>query len=57
LEDIHASLFLVKCDAVLNRAKHRQGEKQPKRTKFLQWICLFFVLLCVIWTPILVRIS
>ncbi|KAJ6397612.1 hypothetical protein OIU77_018596 [Salix suchowensis] len=57
LEDIHASLFLVKCDAVLNREKHRQGEKQPKRTKFCNGICLFFVLLCVIWTPMLMYSS
>ncbi|KAJ6682941.1 hypothetical protein OIU74_021070 [Salix koriyanagi] len=57
LEDIHASLFLVKCDAVLNREKHRQGEKQPKWTKFCNGICLFFVLLCVIWTPMLMYSS
>ncbi|CAK7340797.1 unnamed protein product [Dovyalis caffra] len=57
LEDIHASLFLVKCDANLNRAKHRQGERQPKWTKFCNGICLFFVLLCVIWAPMLMYSS
>ncbi|CAO2192355.1 unnamed protein product, partial [Urochloa humidicola] len=51
LEDIYASLFLVKCDAILNRANHRQGEKQTKMTKFCSGICLFFVLICVIWAP------
>ena len=54
LEDIYASLFLVKCDAILNRANHRQGEKQSKMTKFCSGICLFFVLICVIWAPMLV---
>ncbi|KAG6575882.1 Piezo-type mechanosensitive ion channel-like protein, partial [Cucurbita argyrosperma subsp. sororia] len=28
LEDINASLYLVKCDAVLNRSQHKQGAKQ-----------------------------
>jgi hypothetical protein len=54
LEDIHASLFLVKCDVDLNRVRHQQGEKQSKMTKFCNGICLFFVLLCVIWAPMLV---
>ncbi|XP_062211094.1 piezo-type mechanosensitive ion channel homolog isoform X1 [Phragmites australis] len=57
LEDIHASLFLVKCDAILNRANHRQGEKQTKMTKFCSGICLFFVLICVIWAPMLIYSS
>uniref|UniRef100_A0A0D9Y909 Uncharacterized protein n=1 Tax=Oryza glumipatula TaxID=40148 RepID=A0A0D9Y909_9ORYZ len=43
LEDIYASLFLVKCDAILNRANHQQGEKQTKMTKFCSGICLFFI--------------
>ncbi|PQM34963.1 hypothetical protein Pyn_31725 [Prunus yedoensis var. nudiflora] len=30
LEDIHASLYLVKCDAVLNRAKHKQEKSKQK---------------------------
>ncbi|KAK9281893.1 hypothetical protein L1049_004800 [Liquidambar formosana] len=57
LEDIHASLYLVKCDAVLNRAKHKQGEKQTKMTKFCSGICLFFILICVIWAPMLMYSS
>ncbi|XP_077232288.1 piezo-type mechanosensitive ion channel component isoform X2 [Tasmannia lanceolata] len=57
LEDIHASLYLVKCDADLNRAKHKQGEKQSKMTKFCSGICLFLVLLCVIWAPMLMYSS
>ncbi|XP_034689649.1 piezo-type mechanosensitive ion channel homolog isoform X2 [Vitis riparia] len=57
LEDIHASLFLVKCDTVLNRASHKQGEKQTKMTKFCNGICLFFVLICVIWAPMLIYSS
>ncbi|KAF7154532.1 hypothetical protein RHSIM_Rhsim01G0277800 [Rhododendron simsii] len=55
LEDINASLYLVKCDAILNRARHKQGEKQSKMTKFCSGICLFFVLICIIWAPMLVR--
>jgi len=39
----------------LNRARHQQGQKQTKTTKFTNGICLFFVLLCVIWAPMLVR--
>ncbi|KAK6940875.1 Piezo non-specific cation channel, R-Ras-binding domain, partial [Dillenia turbinata] len=57
LEDIHASLYLVKCDAVLNRAHHKQGEKQSVWTKFCSGICLFFILLCVIWAPMLIYSS
>ncbi|KAI6684840.1 hypothetical protein NL676_030753 [Syzygium grande] len=57
LEDIHASLFLVKCDADLNRARHQHGQKQTKMTKFFGGICLFFVLLCVIWAPMLMYSS
>ncbi|KAK1398972.1 piezo-type mechanosensitive ion channel-like [Heracleum sosnowskyi] len=57
LEDINASLYLVKCDAVLNRSGHRQGEKQRKMTKFFNGICLFFILIFVIWTPILMYSS
>ncbi|XP_058752948.1 piezo-type mechanosensitive ion channel homolog isoform X1 [Vicia villosa] len=57
LEDIHASLFLVKCDAVLNRASHQQGQRQTKMTKFCGGICLFFVLMCVIWAPMLMYSS
>ncbi|CAA6654163.1 unnamed protein product [Spirodela intermedia] len=51
LEDINASLYLVKCDAVLNRAGHQQGQKQTVMTKCCSGICLFFVLICVIWAP------
>ncbi|KAM1344030.1 hypothetical protein ACFX2F_008161 [Malus domestica] len=57
LEDIHASLYLVKCDAVLNRATHKQGEKQTKMTKCCNGICLFFILICVIWAPMLMYSS
>ncbi|ONK78536.1 uncharacterized protein A4U43_C02F19860 [Asparagus officinalis] len=57
LEDINASLFLVKCDADLNRAGHKQGQKQPKMTKFCSGICLFFILICVIWAPMLMYSS
>ncbi|CAN1232869.1 Piezo-type mechanosensitive ion channel homolog, partial [Linum perenne] len=57
LEDIHASLFLVKCDADLYRAKHQQGQKQAKMTKFCNGICLFFILMCVIWAPMLMYSS
>uniref|UniRef100_A0A7N0TA13 Piezo non-specific cation channel R-Ras-binding domain-containing protein n=1 Tax=Kalanchoe fedtschenkoi TaxID=63787 RepID=A0A7N0TA13_KALFE len=57
LEDIHASLFLVKCDAVLNRSAHKQGQRQTKMTKFCNGICLFFVLICVIWAPMLMYSS
>ncbi|XP_028770789.1 piezo-type mechanosensitive ion channel homolog isoform X2 [Neltuma alba] len=57
LEDIHASLFLVKCDVDLNRANHHQGQKQTKMTKICNGICLFFVLLGVIWTPMLMYSS
>ncbi|CAI0551073.1 unnamed protein product [Linum tenue] len=57
LEDIHASLFLVKCDADLYRAKHQQGNKQAKMTKFCNGICLFFILMCVIWAPMLMYSS
>ncbi|GMI85789.1 PIEZO1 [Hibiscus trionum] len=57
LEDINASLYLVKCDAVLNRAQHKQGEKQTKMTKCCNGICLFFILICVIWAPMLMYSS
>ncbi|GLU07492.1 hypothetical protein SLE2022_244480 [Rubroshorea leprosula] len=57
LEDIYASLYLVKCDAVLNRATHKPGEKQTKMTKCCNGICLFFILLCVIWAPMLMYSS
>ncbi|KAL8548446.1 hypothetical protein ACS0TY_007665 [Phlomoides rotata] len=57
LEDINASLYLVKCDNVLNRATRKQGEKQMKLTKFCNGICLFFVLICVIWAPMLMYSS
>ncbi|XP_044494187.1 piezo-type mechanosensitive ion channel homolog isoform X3 [Mangifera indica] len=57
LEDIHASLYLVKCDAVLNRAKHKQGEKQTIMTKCCNGICLFFILICTIWAPMLMYSS
>ncbi|XP_058187359.1 piezo-type mechanosensitive ion channel homolog isoform X2 [Rhododendron vialii] len=57
LEDINASLYLVKCDAILNRARHKQGEKQSKMTKFCSGICLFFVLICIIWAPMLMYSS
>lgn len=57
LEDINASLYLVKSDAVLNRAAHKQGEKQSRTTKFCNGICLFFILICVIWAPMLMYSS
>ncbi|XP_052187550.1 piezo-type mechanosensitive ion channel homolog [Diospyros lotus] len=57
LEDINASLYLVKCDAILNRARHIQGEKQTKMTKFCNGICLFFILICIIWAPMLMYSS
>ncbi|XP_041993194.1 piezo-type mechanosensitive ion channel homolog [Salvia splendens] len=57
LEDINASLYLVKCDNVLNRAIHKQGDKQPQMTKFCNGICLFFILICVIWAPMLMYSS
>ncbi|GFQ02354.1 piezo-type mechanosensitive ion channel homolog [Phtheirospermum japonicum] len=57
LEDINASLYLVKCDNVLNRARHKQGDKQTKMTKFCNGICLFFILICVIWAPMLMYSS
>lgn len=57
LEDIYSSLYLVKCDAKLNRANHQQGQKQTKMTKFCGGICLFFVLICVIWAPMLMYSS
>uniref|UniRef100_A0A7N0TBC5 Piezo non-specific cation channel R-Ras-binding domain-containing protein n=1 Tax=Kalanchoe fedtschenkoi TaxID=63787 RepID=A0A7N0TBC5_KALFE len=57
LEDIHSSLYLVKCDAVLNRSQHKMGQKQTKMTKFCNGICLFFVLICVIWAPMLMYSS
>ncbi|KAJ4968303.1 hypothetical protein NE237_015004 [Protea cynaroides] len=57
LEDIHSSLYLVKCDAALNRARHQQGQKQTKMTKFCSGICLFLVLICVIWAPMLMYSS
>ncbi|XP_042518583.1 piezo-type mechanosensitive ion channel homolog [Macadamia integrifolia] len=57
LEDIHSSLYLVKCDADLNRARHQQGQKQTKMTKFCNGICLFFILICVIWAPMLMYSS
>ncbi|XP_054800330.1 piezo-type mechanosensitive ion channel homolog isoform X1 [Prosopis cineraria] len=57
LEDINASLYLVKCDALLNRATHKQGERQTKMTKCCNGICLFFILICVIWAPMLMYSS
>ncbi|KAL8153056.1 hypothetical protein V2J09_010816 [Rumex salicifolius] len=57
LEDINASLYLVKCDAVLNRASHKSGEKQSNMTKFCNGFCLFFTLICVIWAPMLMYSS
>ncbi|KAJ4892562.1 Piezo-type mechanosensitive ion channel-like protein [Raphanus sativus] len=57
LEDVNASLYLVKCDTVLNRATHKHGERQTKMTKCCNGICLFFILLCVIWAPMLMYSS
>ncbi|XP_022992489.1 piezo-type mechanosensitive ion channel homolog [Cucurbita maxima] len=57
LEDINASLYLVKCDAVLNRSQHKQGDKQTVMTKCCNGICLFFILICVIWAPMLMYSS
>ncbi|WOL18856.1 piezo-type mechanosensitive ion channel [Canna indica] len=57
LEDIYASLFLVKCDADLNRARHLPGQRQTKMTKLCSGICLLFILICVIWAPMLIYSS
>ncbi|KMZ74336.1 hypothetical protein ZOSMA_12G00200 [Zostera marina] len=57
LEDINASLFLVKCDNDLNRTGRQQGQKQSKMTKFCSGICLFYILICVIWAPMLMYSS
>lgn len=57
LEDINASLYLVKCDIVLYRNRHKQGEKQTKVTKFCSGICVFLVLICIIWAPMLMYSS
>ncbi|CAL0320586.1 unnamed protein product [Lupinus luteus] len=57
LEDINASLYLVKCDSDLNRSTHKPGDKQTKMTKCCNGICLFFVLICVIWAPMLMYSS
>nr|XP_027114534.1 piezo-type mechanosensitive ion channel homolog [Coffea arabica] len=57
LEDIYSSLFLVKCNEDLHRVKHHQGQKQSKMTKFCNGICLFLVLICVIWAPMLMYSS
>jgi hypothetical protein len=57
LEDIYASLYLVKCDITLSREKHQLGEKQSKARKFCSGICLFLVLICVIWAPMLMYSS
>ncbi|KAI3979667.1 hypothetical protein MKX01_013762 [Papaver californicum] len=57
LEDIHSSLYLVKCDVDLNRSKRQQGDRQTKTTKFCSGICLSFVLICVIWAPMLMYSS
>lgn len=57
LEDIYASLYLVKCDITLSRAEHQLGEKQSKPRKFCSGICLFLVLICVIWAPMLMYSS
>ncbi|KAI3800979.1 hypothetical protein L1987_29079 [Smallanthus sonchifolius] len=57
LEDINASLYLVKCDSVLNRANHKQGERQTRMTKCSNGICLFFILIIVIWAPMLMYSS
>ncbi|KAL5712711.1 hypothetical protein ACHQM5_014855 [Ranunculus cassubicifolius] len=57
LEDIYSSLYLVKCDADLNRANHQHGQKQTNTTKCCNGICLFFILICVIWAPMLMYSS
>ncbi|PSS10163.1 Piezo-type mechanosensitive ion channel like [Actinidia chinensis var. chinensis] len=57
LEDVHGSLFLVKCDVDLNRVRHQQGRKQTKMTKFCNGICLFLILMGVIWAPMLMYSS
>ncbi|KAL6324309.1 hypothetical protein AAG906_012555 [Vitis piasezkii] len=54
---LYCHLFLVKCDADLNRARHQQGQKQTRMTKFCNGICLFFILMCVIWAPMLMYSS
>jgi hypothetical protein len=55
LEDIYASLYLIKCDAKLSRQKHLPGEKRGIWPKFFTGICTFLVLIFIIWTPMLVR--
>lgn len=57
LEDIYASLFLVQCDAKLSREKHHLGEKRGIQSKFFSGICTFLVLICIIWTPMLMYSS
>ncbi|MCO5611380.1 hypothetical protein L7F22_065633 [Adiantum nelumboides] len=57
LEDIYASLYIVKCDAKLSREKHRLGEKRGVWPKFFSGICTFLVLIFIIWAPMLIYSS
>ncbi|KAJ7571313.1 hypothetical protein O6H91_01G159100 [Diphasiastrum complanatum] len=57
LEDIYASLFLVQCDIKLSREKHHIGQKQGIWIKFFSGICVFLLLICVIWAPMLMYSS
>ncbi|XP_024535480.1 piezo-type mechanosensitive ion channel homolog isoform X3 [Selaginella moellendorffii] len=57
LEDIYASLFLVQCDNKLAREKHQLGQKRSIWVKFTNGVCLFLLLICVIWAPMLIYSS
>ncbi|KAI5060462.1 hypothetical protein GOP47_0024882 [Adiantum capillus-veneris] len=57
LEDIYASLYIVKCDGKLSREKHQLGEKRGVWPKFFSGICTFLVLIFIIWAPMLIYSS
>ncbi|KAH7277309.1 hypothetical protein KP509_39G044800 [Ceratopteris richardii] len=57
LEDIYASLYIVKCDAKLSREKHQLGEKRGIWAKFFSGICTFLILILIIWAPMLIYSS
>lgn len=52
LEDIHARLYIVKVD-LLTRNKRKRGEEQHVTDKLLLGVVLFFVLLLVIFLPLI----
>ena len=56
LEDIYASLYLVRCD-LSAREGRRVGDKQPPSAKFFQGVLLFALLLAVLWAPLLLYSS